>query len=288
MNREDTVRTLNDIHAVQLEMLKTLDAVFDRHGLRYSLYCGTLLGAIRHKGFIPWDDDVDLVMPLTDYRRFLRIAQKELPAGYVVLSPETSRRTNVPWIKVCLDGTTMLRRSQAAYDTHWGLFIDIYPMLGEPRRDWMKKLQPRSIEYARRILFQDYYRAMETEKKTGATFKQRLVRMIPGPVRRLAMLAALRLGMRPTENSLRVGSIDAAKFMCKFDRSWWDGMIKVPFEDAAFAVPAQYDRILTLIYGDYMTPPPESKRYGHGCSADDMIYDTHRDYREYRKELLGI
>ena len=74
-NSEDSKRTdLSDIHAVQLEMMKTLAAVFEKNGLRYALYCGTLLGAIRHRGFIPWDDDVDLVMPLEDYRRFLRLA----------------------------------------------------------------------------------------------------------------------------------------------------------------------------------------------------------------------
>ena len=88
-NSEDSKRTdLSDIHAVQLEMMKTLAAVFEKNGLRYALYCGTLLGAIRHRGFIPWDDDVDLVMPLEDYRRFLRLAAKELPRGYVVLTPE--------------------------------------------------------------------------------------------------------------------------------------------------------------------------------------------------------
>ena len=131
-NSEDSKRTdLSDIHAVQLEMMKTLAAVFEKNGLRYALYCGTLLGAIRHRGFIPWDDDVDLVMPLEDYRRFLRLAAEELPRGYVVLTPENSDTHIIPWAKVFLDGTTMMSKSQVAYDTHWGVFIDIYPMIGE-------------------------------------------------------------------------------------------------------------------------------------------------------------
>ena len=65
-------------------------------------------------------------------------------------------------------------------------------------------------------------------------------------------------------------------------------MIKAPFEDAEFVVPAEYDRILTRMYGDYMTPPPKAWRYEHDYGAGDMIYDTHKDYREYRKELLGV
>ena len=152
-NSEDSKRTdLSDIHAVQLEMMKTLAAVFEKNGLRYALYCGTLLGAIRHRGFIPWDDDVDLVMPLEDYRRFLRLAAKELPRGYVVLTPENSDTHIIPWAKVFLDGTTMMSKSQAAYDTHWGVYIDIYPMIGECPVRVLRKMQTIAIRFVKLLL----------------------------------------------------------------------------------------------------------------------------------------
>ena len=283
-NSEDSKRTdLSDIHAVQLEMMKTLAAVFEKNGLRYALYCGTLLGAIRHRGFIPWDDDVDLVMPLEDYRRFLRLAAKELPRGYVVLTPENSDTHVVPWAKVCLDGTTMMSKSQAAYDTHWGLFVDIYPMIGEHPARVLRKMQTKTIQFIKTVLSLDYYQSLSC-----ISWKGRLFRVLPLSLRRRIANCLLHLCMRPMEKSRRIGSIDGASFCGKYDRTWWEHMTKAPFEDAEFVVPAEYDRILTRMYGDYMTPPPKAWRYGHDYGAGDMIYDTHKDYREYRKELLGV
>ena len=283
-NSEDSKRTdLSDIHAVQLEMMKTLAAVFEKNGLRYALYCGTLLGAIRHRGFIPWDDDVDLVMPLEDYRRFLRLAAKELPRGYVVLTPENSDTHIIPWAKVFLDGTTMMSKSQAAYDTHWGVYIDIYPMIGECPVRVLRKMQTIAIRFVKLLLSLDYFLCL-----SRISWKGRLFRVLPLSLRRRIANCLLHLCMRPMEKSRRIGSVDAALFCGKYDRSWWEHMIKVPFEDAEFVVPAEYDRILTRMYGDYMTPPPKAWRYGHDYGAGDMIYDTHKDYREYRKELLGV
>ena len=98
---------LTEIHKIELEMLKAVTALCDRYSLRYSIYCGTLLGAVRHKGFIPWDDDIDLAMPLEDYRWFLEHAD-ELPEGFSCI-----HRGNTPdyqwlWAKVAADGTTYM------------------------------------------------------------------------------------------------------------------------------------------------------------------------------------
>ena len=84
-DRNDNRTDLSAVHGVLLEMLKTLAAFCEANGVRYFLYCGTLLGAIRHKGFIPWDDDVDIVMPFKDYKRFLKPSRRSRvsrkPAG---------------------------------------------------------------------------------------------------------------------------------------------------------------------------------------------------------------
>ena len=95
-NNDGKKTDLSAVHKAQLEMLKAVAAVLEEHKLRYCLYCGTLLGAIRHKGFIPWDDDIDLVMPLKDYRKFLRIASRVLPEGCRLQAPGKTPSISAP------------------------------------------------------------------------------------------------------------------------------------------------------------------------------------------------
>ena len=287
-SHDDKRTDLADVHGVLLEMLKTLAVLFEKNQLHYSLYCGTLLGTIRHRGFIPWDDDVDIVMPLKDYRKFLRIASRELPAGYVIQSPESMAKCYLPYAKVYREGTTMLVRSQAGVDTNWSLSIDIYPMVGGPSASCLRTLQQKLIKVSRELLLLDWYHVTGNygNKLISISIKKAL-RFIPHPLRQIAARFFLHLAMYPVEKSSMVGSIDAADFSLKFKRTWWEEMIKAVFEDAEFFIPAEYDKILTVMYGDYMTPPPVAKQYSHGCGKEDIIYDIHTDYKEYCEKILG-
>ena len=265
--------------------MKEFVAICYRHELRYFLYVGTLLGAVRHKGFIPWDDDVDVVMPVRDYCRFLRIAKKELPKGMTLQYPGCRGDYYGPWVRIYLNGTTMMRPCEAACDMPWGMFIDIYPMIGEAKSPAGKNLQKKLILAACGLLRVDYYRTTGRMSAEYASLKKALFR-IPRPMRKLMAAICLRLAMRPIEGSRSIGSVDAAPFEGKFAPSDWEATKMVPFEDGVFCIPANYDPILCRIYGDYMTPPPEHMRHGHDYGAGDMIYDTDRDYRIYRQELL--
>ena len=284
-NHFETTNELSDVHHVLLEMMKITVGIFEKHHLRYALYCGTLLGAIRHKGFVPWDDDVDIVMPLEDYRKFLRIASTELPEGYTLQTPFNSRTHLFSWLRIYKDGTTMLKRSQFAVDTTWGMFIDVYPMIGQWPVACLRSLQVKLIMFAKGLLLMDFYRVTGNYGNNLVRIKK-LLQCLPAPFHRFFARLFLRLTMWPMDKSKRVSSIDLAPFSFKYDRSWWKETVKSDFEDTHFNVPAEYDKILTLIYGDYMTPPPEKNRFGHGAEKGDMIYDVNRDYREYREELL--
>ena len=97
---------LQQLQEIQFETLKDIASVCDKHGIRYSIYCGTLLGAVRHKGFIPWDDDVDLAMPLSDYYRFLEVFPREMHDKYDGLTYRTEKNGRCLWYRIYRKNTT--------------------------------------------------------------------------------------------------------------------------------------------------------------------------------------
>lgn len=131
---------IEELHQIELEMLKRLVTFFEEHDLKYTIYCGTLLGAVRHKGFIPWDDDVDLAMPLEDYRKFLELSA-ELGPEYSVVHFDNSDHTYYNWARVCNDKTTLLKKDQDRYIDDYGVAIDVYPFIGAFSSRFGQKIQ---------------------------------------------------------------------------------------------------------------------------------------------------
>ena len=276
---------LEAIHAVELDMLKAVADLCEKHQIRYAIYCGTLLGAVRHGGFIPWDDDVDLAMPLKDYRRFQAVAEKELPSRFVCSHLDNRKNHYCLWTRITAEGTTAMRAEEARVpDLHWGLFLDIYPLIGAFRTDRGVRLQSWMLLTAQRFRRVVYYRACND----GGAVK-RFLYHVPFPARRALSNALLKLAIRDPDKCERVGTVDAMPFEGKFLREDWREMTTLQFEDAVFRAPAQYDKFLRIMYGDYMQLPPEGWRHDH--VYDDKtgvrIMDPHRDYREYQLEILG-
>lgn len=277
---------MDAIHAVELEILKAVVALCDKHGLHYTLYCGTLLGAVRHHGFIPWDDDIDIAMPLKDYRRFQRIAD-ELPKRFACVHYGNTPDFYMPWTKVAMDGTTCMDVDLADLDVHWGLAIDIYPIVGAAKTEFGVRLQDKLVWLACVPHGVSLHRTL----RDGSRFRKAVfntLSLIPYPVRNAMTSLLLRLMMKDPMKCERNGTIDAAPFEAKYDRKDWREMTRMVFEGAEFAVPAQYDKILRRMYGNYMQLPPENQRHvhmlGHQTSTPRII-DPHRDYREYQREL---
>ena len=268
---------------VGFEIMKAVAGICDAHELKYVLYCGTLLGAIRHGGFIPWDDDIDLAMPLKDYKRFLRIAPKELPKGYVLQTMDTTRSYRLLFAKVCADGTTALHPRFAAMDRHWGISIDIYPFVGAADGPEAFKKQVHDLRAARALKSVDQFRCTP---KSELSFVQRVTCYIPYGVRKALSDRYLRSALIDPSTTKKMCTLDAAPFEPKFDSHLFDEVVRHEFEDETFWIPARYDEALRIMYGDYMTPPPEGQRGGHENDFGGLILDPHRDYREYLREIL--
>ena len=253
--------SLEEIHAILADMLKQVDRVCKAENIRYFLSGGTLLGAIRHKGFIPWDDDVDLMMPRPEFERFLEVAEKRLPKRYVMAFPKRTKDYAFPWIRIH-DTHTAVADSGMQKARTQTLFIDIFPIDGLPANPKLSNLFFKSIR-ARDIL-------LKCARKKDLYPDERL-RWLKRPLMALTRL-------RPVENYAY--SLNKAAGLLSFERAKYAGVcvithygsrermpaevfrgaVDVAFEGGQYPAPIGYDTYLRALYGDYMQLPPEDQR----------------------------
>ncbi len=238
-----------------LEMLIAIDKICRNHNIPYWLDWGTLLGAVRHGGFIPWDDDVDISMMKEDYDRFLTIAPKELPEQFVVQNTKTEKYYPMPFTKIVdvksksIDSTDIYAQSKRK---HKGLWIDIFPVIrgNVHLRQWLDPLFGRCF---RRVHHYEPF-----------CFSV-LVAYILFPFAWLAK-QLMRFCILFCDKNLRMdvfGVPGGREAKCQ---KYYDDFIptkEIMFENALFPIPNHYKKVLTDYYGDYMQIPPEDKRKTH-------------------------
>ena len=280
-----------DIHSVLLEMLVDIDELCKKHGIRYTLYCGTLLGAIRHNGFIPWDDDADIAMPLKDYLRFRKIAMKEMADKYVIQDYRNTPDHTTVWIKIYRKNTTFLSRGIAELDMCHSISIDVYPFIGA-KNGASGALQSKLIFLARGLQLVPMLKAIgfsginsmnDPVRVRQAKFMSR----IPGGIRQLLIRAIMKYTMRDPDKYEMAGTIDAKPFEGKFKWEDWQEYTEHEFEGHMLTIPVEYDKLLRRMYWDYMTLPPKEERVRHVDYYGDVIVDTQKDYTEYIGKVLA-
>lgn len=243
---------LDDIHAVQLEMLDEIDRICRENNIKYFLSGGTLLGAIRHGGYIPWDDDIDLWMTRKNYKRFKRAAKKQLSDSYFLMDYFTDIHYPLSILKVNKRGTRFVEGVFADLPIEKCIYVDIFPLdnICLP----FYKLQTAIL-----IKMQ----AIRDFKLRGVGGESRVKRMVYSAV-------PLWLCRAITELTMRFFNIFPAKLknqLChrgrywpKFTRADVEELIPAEFEGKQYPIPKNYDDILRRCYGDYMELPPEDKR----------------------------
>ena len=263
--------SMSEIQQVALSVLKQVAQVCEQQGFRYTLAFGTLIGAVRHQGFIPWDDDIDLLMPRPDYERLLAyLAENPLP-NLKVMNLRTNPKVFFGLTRIC-DGRYRVIEDQF-YDYGLGIFIDIYPVDG--LADDIEEAKAR-YPYAFNLgdIALDIVRKDVKVWRPALPFKARIHRCLRflnyhlhGNRFYLNKLEAYARSRR-FEDYRYVGNINWSWRQLCFDRQWFDDCIKVPFEDASFYIVRNYDEMLRQQYGDYMQlPPVEERVYHHFYSA---------------------
>lgn len=260
--------TLSDLQAVSLDILKTAHRFCSENGITYMLAYGTLLGAVRHKGFIPWDDDVDIVMMRPDYDRFCRAFKMD---GYQVVYSGNEPDCFIAFARVCETSRTLVKSTVpwVGGDKEYGCWIDVFPMDAD-YDDWnahlrrFKKcscLHQTSLRQRRlkgHVVRENY--------GVGRKMKTVLKRMLHPDWYILSPLPYISM-LHQELSSLPFGSTGhVSQLACAdLETDWFSlaqagKLVLMPFEDGEFYAPSDYDAVLKCAYGDYMQLPPEEER----------------------------
>lgn len=255
-----------EVRKIELDLLLDFVDFCDKHKLTYFLAYGTLLGAVRHKGFIPWDDDVDVFMPREDYNRLREMYnEKKENEFYVAVDPESDIAKHT--IVKIMDTRTIKKENGLDYKKGYlGVDIDIFPLDGVPAdeeefRKWHKKL----IKY--------YLKHLYKELRFSGTFARNLKMFIQKIVYGCYVTSLKKVfsetkalhELYPYEESEYAGCFET---YCMEDnnrlkREWFKETVLLDFEGYKMKAPKDYHQVLTKLYGDYMKLPPEEMRVTH-------------------------
>ncbi len=262
-----TEEQIKKIQELEMKNFDELDRICKKIGVEFFAYGGTLLGAIRHNGFIPWDDDLDVAMARNDYEKFIREAPKHLSDCYYLQTPYSDRKTPFPYTKLRLRGTTYIEYINHKLDIEKGVYVDIYPIDNLPDRDedyfkQYKRFHRLAVLYAwRQSPYLDDQRKIfkSAIKRTLKRIVSAALMLVPQKkiIQRLDKIAT---SYNNTETK-RKGNFYFPKPVNSFEKLY--PLKEHPFEDRVIKIPGCAEQHLAFRYGDYMTMPPEEKRIGH-------------------------
>ena len=263
-----TPEELRSMQLLELDMLKEFDRVCRKHGIRYTLSSGTMLGAVRHKGFIPWDDDADVTMLREEYEKFVAVCGELDPEICFFQDHSTDPEYRWGYGKLRRTGTQYVRVGQEHLKCKTGIFVDIFPLDDVPNGAIARVLQKERCFVTRKLMYSEVGRLSDSQ----SPFMRRLYSLmskIPVDYAFHRLNKYARKSKNSSPNVVRTLMFDAlgkkAKKLPKELRygrpkKWFLNVAEYEFEGCRFFGPKDYDEYLRFKYGNYMELPPEDKR----------------------------
>lgn len=274
------ILSLNEHQQALFSLLSEFDRVCKSLDIPYLLFAGTMLGAVRHHGFIPWDDDLDVIMLRDDYDRFLDNAETILDMDKFYLQKEFSAHWPMFFSKLRLNNTTCLEKYHPKdINTHQGIYIDIFPCDNAAKSKIGQKIQfiSSKVVIAKSLDARGY----DTDNNRKKLF-MRMCRLLP-------MKPFLFITKKGGSDSQSVHSfLGGASSFSKsvYPRRCFNKRITTEFEGTSFPISEGYDELLTILYGDYMQIPSveERKNKQHAIFVD--LHNSYEKYSHYRDEMV--
>lgn len=252
------------IGKVQVQVLKGLlevKRICEKHNIIYYLVGGSALGAIRHKGFIPWDDDVDVAMPREDYERFIKICCTELDKEFFLQTRDTDPEYVFQFAKIRINNTMYVQKSVENSNIHQGIYVDIFPL---------DKLSSNIFTaWKQKILVESYikFRSAKIHNHNKKSWKF-IFKKIIGSFFTFEMIHKVitkNITVANNTNSSKIGNLIGNYGFKKevFEKEIFGEPFYTEFEGYQFPIPNKYDFFLTQIYGNYKELPPIEKRTNH-------------------------
>lgn len=265
MNSEYRLASETEIKAAQLEILKSFDEFCQSNNLKYMLMYGSLLGAIRHHGYIPWDDDIDICMLRDDYDILIRIFGNE---RLVIKNQIKDPKFPFYYSKICLKETHAFEQIDGnKYDV--GISIDLFPLDNYPEKKWsQQKFQRKINKYKFKLI------AHTVDRNEIHSFFKRIILKIMNLIfcknanEYYSELLKYVDRNAPKSSSLVYEVMSPYGKRAIMKKEWFMYTIRIPFESIIVSAPKQYHEILSHIYGDYMMlPPKDEQKTHHSCIA---------------------
>ena len=252
------ITSLDEMKLIQLDIMDKIHQFCEENYISYCLSHGSLIGAVRHKGFIPWDDDIDIFMKRDDYERFCKeFPLKQTQYGLEIVNSNTSTYYGRAMSKVFDIRTTLIEPNYIG-DDNIGVNIDIWPLDGVPEES-KRERHIRKIEFRQKLL---YGRIVKVSACNGLPKKILHFLLLPLSSKYLVQ-QIIKLQKEYPYNSSEFVSCYVDPYKRVFRRDWFSERELVPFEDRKYYIPGNANDVLTTLYGDYMKLPPLEQQQPH-------------------------
>lgn len=271
--------TLKKIQAIELNIATEIFKLCSKHNLKCSLVGGSAIGAIRHKGFIPWDDDMDLAMPRLDYEKFINICKTELSSEYFLQCFETEKNCALIFAKVRKNNTVLPEKYSSHIDMHQGVWVDIFVYDNVSDDPNIRKKELRKLRFFRNLLIIKVgYKLPDNRTSIQDKLSYFFGRILALFFNKtwLQKKCYKIMTAHKHENTSYIfpygGAYSSQKELMPND--FFRELIDVCFENRRFQITAMYDLYLSNLFGDYMTPPPVEKRIPENHFLDENAIEV--------------
>jgi lipopolysaccharide cholinephosphotransferase len=268
-------KDVRKVQLLQLKIAKEIKRICEKNNIKYFLMAGSMLGAIRHGGFIPWDDDMDIGMERGEYEKFLKAVESDLGSEFYMQTWDKEEHYAYPFGKMMLKDTVWLEKVVKDVKITHGIYVDIFPYDAIPNSDMERNRQNKKHIFYRQLL-------LAINKYDAFTYKKGYKKAVFAMLRGFSFLFSntrikenykkvIAEGHRSDSEDYFAFGIPYTYAKGQMKREWVENLKPIQFEDDFFLAPKDADAYLSFLYGDYMTPPPIEKRTNyHGIIDVDL------------------